>query len=234
MDRILVVDDDAHIREVVRYALESAGFVVTEVGDASAAFEAFERERPDAVVLDIVLPGEDGLTVCRELRRRADVPILFLSSRDEELDRIVGLEIGADDYVTKPFSPRELVARVRGVLRRLRATPDGGNDNAGTGDRSSRTLAYRDLELDPVRHRVRYRGSDVVLTVTEFGILETLLRHPCRVYTRSELIEGAHGPGHHTSDRTVDSHVRRIRSKLVAHGDDPIETVHGVGYRLHE
>ena len=224
---ILVVDDDAHIREVVRFALERAGYRVTEAGDGRAALAEDATAAADLVVLDILMPEMDGIEVCRELRRRGEVPILFLSSRDEELDRILGLELGADDYVTKPFSPRELVARVKSILRRIqRVAPDA----ASAGE----VLRRGEIELDLDRHRCSYAGETIVLTVTEFGLLQSLCGMPGRVYTRDQLVERAYGAGHHITDRTVDSHIRRIRQKFGAHDFDPIETVRGLGYRLRE
>ena len=224
---ILVVDDDAHIREVVRFALERTGYRVTEAGDGRAALAEYARAAADLVVLDILMPEMDGLEVCRELRRSGDVPILFLSSRDEELDKIIGLELGADDYVTKPFSPRELVARVKSILRRLQRPAS----NSATVSEIVRRGA---IELDLDRHRCRYDGETIVLTVTEFGLLQSLCGMAGRVYTRDELVERAYGAGHHITDRTIDSHIRRIRQKFAAHDFDPIETVRGLGYRLRE
>jgi two-component system OmpR family response regulator len=224
--RILVADDDGHIREVVRYALEQAGHAVVEAADGTAALLAMERGPLDLAVLDIVMPGADGLELCRRVQARGGPPILFLSSRDGEIDRVLGLELGADDYLTKPFSPRELVARVRAVLRR--AGPRSEAPAAGP-------LRHRGLELDPERHRCRFEGREVQLTATEFTLLGALLGRPGRVYGRDELVELAYGGEHHITWRTVDSHVRRIRAKLAEAGaEEPIETVHGVGYRLRE
>lgn len=225
MARILVVDDDAHIREVVRFALEKAGHEVREAADGRAALEEFARAPADLLVLDILMPEVDGLDVCRRLRRESEVPILFLSSRDEELDRILGLELGADDYVCKPFSPRELVTRIKGILRRVAPPP-------GDADEPPRTLSRGPLRLDLDRHECHWEDRAVVLTVTEFGLLASLLGMEGKVYTRDELVDRAYGAGHHITGRTVDSHVRRIRKKLRAVGADPIETVRGLGYRV--
>jgi len=230
--KILIADDDGHIREVVRYALEKAGHSVTEAKDGREALTAFAATSFDAVVLDIVMPEQDGLEVCRQLRsgkNASRVPILFLSSRDEELDKIVGLEIGADDYVTKPFSPRELVSRVKALLRRSSPAPETKSE--------TELLKHKQLLIDPERHHASWDGHELVLTVTEFALLRCLLQRPGRVFTRDELVDRAWGFGHALSDRTVDSHVRRIRRKLEVAGAtsaDPIETVHGVGYRLRE
>jgi len=220
---ILIADDDGHIREVVRYALEKAGYGVIEAADGVEALGVIEDRAVDLVVLDIIMPGEDGLQVCRQVAARGDVPVIFLTSRDEEVDRVLGLELGADDYVTKPFSPRELVARVGAVLRRT-SRVRGGDDAV---------LALGKLELDVERHRCRWEGSEVDLTVTEFAVLRTLLAMPGKVYTRVELVDRAYGHDHHVTERTIDSHIRRIRKKLGDAGaDDPIETVHGLGYRM--
>ena len=225
MSTILIVDDDGHIRDVLRFALEKAGYRVLEAADGSGALATFAHSPVDAVVLDIIMPEIDGIEVCRKLRQTSQVPILFLSSRDEELDRILGLEIGADDYVTKPFSPRELVARVKALLRRT-ATPAATTDPA--------PLSRGQLTLDPARYRCTWKDTEVVLTVSEFELLQAIMQTPGRVYTRGELVDRAWGAGHHITERTIDSHVRRIRKKLADVGADPIETVFGVGYRLRE
>ncbi len=225
---ILVVDDDSHIREVVRFALTKAGYEVVEAADGLAALEAFRRIEPVLVVLDILMPEMDGTEVCRELRRDSTVPIVFLSSRDEEVDRIVGLELGGDDYVTKPFSPRELVARVRAVLRRT--SPAAATDS--TEPDGPAMLQHGRLRMDLVRFRAFWGDDEVVLTATEFGILRTLLGYPGKVYSRDELMDGGYREQTVVSERTIDSHVRRVRRKFSTAGGDPVETVHGVGYRL--
>jgi two-component system OmpR family response regulator len=217
---ILVVDDDPNLREVVRYALAREDFAVREAENGVAALEAIRHDPPDLVVLDVLMPELDGLEVCRRMRAESlDVPVIFLSSRGEELDRVLGLDVGADDYLTKPFSTRELVGRVRAVLRRTK-----GADHSG--------VVVGDLRLDETEHRLTVRGEEVVLTVTEFRLLAVLMRHPGRVYTRDELVSRAYPGRHHVSDRTLDSHIRNIRAKLRESGTDPIETVHGLGYRL--
>ncbi len=225
MAKILVVDDDGHIREVVRFALETAGHTVLEAADGAAALRRFREEPCDVVVLDILMPEMDGLEVCRKLRERSPVPIVFLSSRDEEIDRVIGLEIGADDYVTKPFSPRELVARVKALLRRIAAP---------TAETNEAPLRRGDLVLDTQRYKCFWGATEVILTVTELGLLRSLMGAPGRVYTRSELVDRAYGLGHAITDRTIDSHIRRLRRKFNDVGADPIETVYGVGYRLRE
>jgi len=225
MAKVLVVDDDGHIREVVRVALETAGHTVLEAADGAAALRRFREDPCDVVVLDILMPEMDGLEVCRKLRERSPVPIVFLSSRDEEIDRVIGLEIGADDYVTKPFSPRELVARVKALLRRV-AAPAAEADDA--------PLRRGQLVLDTLRYKCFWDTTEVILTVTEFGLLRSLMGGPGRVYSRSELVDRAYGLGHAITDRTIDSHIRRLRRKFGDIGADPIETVYGVGYRLRE
>jgi two-component system, OmpR family, response regulator len=223
MASILVVDDDGHIRQVVRYALERAGHAVREAKDGAEALREVEREPPELMVLDILLPEDDGLTVCKRVRQKTRLPIIFLSSRDDELDRVIGLELGADDYITKPFSPRELVARVAAVLRR-----------AAPSEAEAKLLAYGALVMDGSRHRCTVDGKQVTLTVVEFALLHTLLSAPGRVFERAQIVSQAYGHGHYITERTVDSHIRRVRKKLSEVGADPIETVYGVGYRLRE
>lgn len=225
MASVLVVDDDGHIREVVRFALERDGHAVTEATDGSAALESVAASAPDLVVLDVVMPGVDGLEVCRRLRSSSSVPILVLSSRDEEFDRILGLELGADAYLTKPFSPRELATTVKAMLRRVAldaAPPVDHGDLVRAGG----------IVLDRAAHRCTWADQAVALTVLEFAICAALAARAGEAVGRAALVEAAWGPGHAIADRTVDSHVRRIRSKLRGVGADPIETVHGVGYRL--
>lgn len=237
MHSVLVVDDDGHIREVVRFALQRAGYTVAEASNGEAALQLFAEQSYDAVILDIVMPECDGLEVCRRLRATSEVPILFLSSRDEELDRILGLELGADDYITKPFSPRELVARLKAVLRRLQRPPAAGADGSKEGQEARKApLVHGPLQMDLDRFRCTWRADEVVLTVTEFGLLAAMLRTPGKVFSRSELVDRAYGEGHVITERTVDSHVRRIRSKFAAlePDGDPVETVYGVGYRMRE
>jgi two-component system OmpR family response regulator len=222
--RLLFVDDDPNIREVVRVALERAGHGVDLAADGREGLERFGRGDHDLVILDIVMPEHDGIEVCRRIRQTSVVPILFLSSRDDELDRIIGLEVGGDDYMTKPFSPRELVARVKAMLRRvalLREPPKA----------AAAPLSAGDLRLDPERFELTWAGRALVLTVTEFGVLETLLRAPGKVFTRDELVERAYRFDNHVTERTIDTHVKRIRKKFDS-GGEPIETVYGLGYRL--
>ena len=224
MPDILVVDDDPHIREVVAYALERAGFSVRSVRDGRAALAEVDRRAPDLVVLDVMMPELDGLEVCRRIRSKGRLPIVFLSSRDEELDRVLGLEMGGDDYLTKPFSTRELVARIKAVLRRS-APPD-------EGEVLEPVLEVGFVRLDPPARRVFVDGNEVTLTATEFELLRALLKAPGRVLGRETLTEATYGVGHHLADRTLDSHVSRLRRKLRDAGADPIEAVRGVGYRV--
>lgn len=222
---ILVVDDDPHIREVICFALGKAGHVTRVARDGDEALAELERDPARLIVLDVGLPGVDGLEVCRRVRRTSEVPILFLSSRDEEIDRVLGLEIGGDDYVTKPFSPRELVARVGIILRRAEGRRQAPEE-AGA-------LRRGGLILDPPRHAASFEGAAVPLTAVEFAILRALATRAGHVLERVRLMDAAYGGRVHVSDRTIDSHVRNIRAKLAMAGcADAVETVHGVGFRL--
>ncbi|MET4043000.1 response regulator transcription factor [Bradyrhizobium sp. RT6a] len=224
--RILIVDDEGHIREVIRVALKKAGMDVIEARDGKEALTRFAADKPDLIVLDIGMPEFDGLDVCREVRKSSDVPILFLSARDEEIDRILGLEIGGDDYVTKPFSPRELVARVNVILRRL--GPRNGEAKAGPS-----SLAQGGLLIDAEQHVASFAGTPLKLTAIEFGILRAFLTRPTSVFNREQLMRAAYQLNIQVSDRTIDSHIRNIRAKLAALAcDNVIETIHGVGFKL--
>lgn len=222
--QVLVVDDERRIGEVVEYALSKEGYRVTLAHDGKRGLELFEREVFDLVVLDVMLPDVDGLEVCRRIRARGNTPVLFLSARSDEVDKIVGLELGGDDYLAKPFSPRELVARVRAVLRRSQAT-------TAKAEPSSRVVGAGKLELDAERHEARYAGTRVQLTATEFALLVALFERPGVVLTRSQLMQRAYSSELTVTERTLDTHVRRIRGKFRPFGADPISTVHGVGYR---
>jgi two-component system OmpR family response regulator len=221
---ILVVDDEARIREVLHYALKKEGFTVTSVESGPPAVEAVEKGGVDLVILDVMLPELDGLEVCRRIRRSSRVPILFLSARGEEVDRIVGLELGGDDYLTKPFSPRELVARVRAVFRRV-------EDKEPPAEPRPSVLSHNGIQVDTERHEVRYGGRVLELTPTEFGVLGALLERPGVVLSRAQLMQRAYRYDNLITERTIDTHVRRIRAKFRAAGGDPIATVHGVGYK---
>ena len=219
---ILVVDDEMKISRLVRDYLEDAGFRVTLVADGLAALAAARGERPDLVVLDLG-PSIDGLDVARELRRSSAVPIVMVTARGEESDRIVGLELGADDYVVKPFSPKELVARVRAVLR----------TDPVTGTKAE-LLRVGDLEVDLVRMRVAVGGEAVELTPTEFDLLVTLAREPGRVFTRGQLLDAIHGVAIDSYERAIDAHVKNLRRKIEPDTRKPryVLTVHGIGYRF--
>ena len=226
MPQVLVVDDDPHIRQLLVFALEKAGLTAREAEDGEAAITAVAELQPDLVVLDINMPKLDGLEVCRRLRAKGDLPILFLSSRDDEIDRVLGIELGGDDYVVKPFSPREVVARVQAILRRAR-TPKP------VAEPSNATLSHGRLTLEPDSWIARWNGVEAALTVTEFGILKILMSGPTRVFSRDAIIDRLHGPGFAITDRTIDSHVRNLRGKFAAlGGHDVVETRAGVGYRL--
>jgi DNA-binding response OmpR family regulator len=222
---ILVVDDEPQIAEIARDYLRLAGFEVIVANDGVRALEAARGRRPDLVVLDLGLPGLDGLDVTRALRKESDVPIIMLTARVAEDDRLHGLEIGADDYITKPFSPRELVARVRAVLRRSERREAEGD-----------LLRVADLVIDASRLSVRRGDETIDLTTTEFQILATLARHPGRVFTRAQLLDAARGTDAEAYERAIDSHVKNIRRKLERdpHAPQYLETVYGIGYRLVE
>jgi DNA-binding response OmpR family regulator len=222
--KILVVDDEAKIVRLVRSYLEQSGFTVVEANDGQTALIQARREKPDLVVLDLGLPGIDGLEVARTLRRERDTPIIMLTARIEDTDKIVGLEIGADDYMTKPFNPRELVARVRAVLRRTSGTPAP----------AAEVLRAGALVLDASGHQATLDGRVLDLTPTEFELLAVLLQNPGRAFTRLELLDRVQGDAYEGYERTIDAHVKNLRAKL---GDDPrhphyVQTVFGVGYKL--
>jgi two-component system response regulator ResD len=224
METVLVVDDEPTIRDVVVQYLRREGYATLEAGDGDTARDLLEREWPSLVVLDLMLPGTDGLALCRWIRDRSQLPVIMLTARGDEADRIVGLELGADDYVTKPFSPRELVARVRTVLRR------GG----AASDRRDEHLRFGELEIDAAAREVRRRGSALRLTAREFDLLLFLARHPRRAFSRDQLMSRVWGYEPAFDSGTITVHVRRLREKIE---DDParprrLETVWGVGYRF--
>lgn len=224
--KILIADDDSHIREVVIYALQKAGMTPIEAKNGEEVLAIYAKEEPALIILDIGMPEMDGLEVCRTLRKTSQVPILFLSSRDEEIDRVLGLELGGDDYVTKPFSPRELVARVNAILKRLQ----NGKEPIAP---ASTILTYGAITMEPEKHAVRWNNQPIQFTSTEFSILKGFLQQPERVFNRNAIIDMAYGVNIHISDRTIDSHIRHIRHKFQQAGGEPvIETVHGVGYKL--
>jgi two-component system alkaline phosphatase synthesis response regulator PhoP len=222
-EMILVIDDEPKIVKQARDYLEKSGYRVVTAGDGKTAMAVARHERPDLIVLDLNLPEMDGLDVCRALRRESDVPIIMLTARVDEVDRLIGLELGADDYITKPFSPRELVARVRAVLRRVR----GGVHQPGL-------IRAGDLEIDLHGHRVTRAGEPIRLTRSEFNLLTVLAQHPGQTFTRAQLLDRLHGVAYDGFDRSVDAHVKNLRRKLEA---DPVEpryvlTVYGIGYKF--
>jgi len=222
--RILIIDDDPNIRDVIGFAVEAAGFVAEYAEDGASGLAKATSLPVDLVVLDIGLPEMDGFDVCKALRRSSEVPILFLSARDEEIDRVLGMEIGGDDYVTKPFSPRELVARIKAILKRAAPAP---------APRGGAVLERGALWLDVERHLCRFAGAEIALTGSEFALLRSLLERPDHVIRRRDLVDAVYGANIHVSDRTIDSHIRNIRRKLDAAGcADGIETLHGVGLRM--
>ena len=222
---ILVVDDEPQIVKLARDYLERGGFQVITAADGTTALAQARHQRPDLVVLDLNLPGMDGLDVCRALRRESDVPIIMLTARLEETDRLIGLELGADDYVTKPFSPRELVARVRAVLRRVRS-----------GARPRTILRAGDLEIDLDGHRATRAGEPIPLTRIEFKLLAVLAKSPGLTFTRDQLVERLHGVAYEGFDRSVDSHVKNLRRKLEPDPAEPryVLTVYGIGYQFND
>ena len=223
---ILIADDDPHIRQLLAFALAKAGLDTIEAEDGEAALAAVEHHAPDLVVLDINMPRMDGIEACRRLRARSDLPVLFLSSRDDEIDRVLGIELGADDYVTKPFSPREVVARVMAILRRTAGRSPAVAD-------ATASLQHGRLLLDPDGWQARWADQPVPLTATEFSILRTLAAMPSKVFSREAIIDRLHGPGFAITDRTIDSHIRNLRGKFASVGaEDVIETRAGIGYRL--
>lgn len=221
--RILVVDDEPQILKVLIAYLEKAGYQVFSAADGVSALAAFYKERPDFLILDLNLPGMDGLDVCKAIRRDSDIPILMLTARVEETDRLVGLELGADDYVIKPFSPREVVARVKTILRRA-------SSEAAKPD----LITVSDLVIDLEQHTVRRGSVPVELTPTEFGILVVLASQPKRVFSRLQIMEQAQGDAFEGYERTIDAHIKNIRLKLEPNPKDPayIQTVFGIGYKL--
>jgi len=220
---VLIVDDEPKIQRIARDYFESAGFAVAAVADGQAALAAAKADPPDLIVLDLGLPGMDGLDVCRQLRKTSNVPILMLTARDEESDKLVGLELGADDYITKPFSPKELVARARAVLRR-----------AEMAEAPRQLLRAGQIEMDLARMRTTVNGRHVTLTATEFDLLATLLRQPGRVFTRAQLLDAIHGVAIESYERAIDAHIKNLRRKLEPDPRQPryIQTIYGVGYRF--
>jgi two-component system alkaline phosphatase synthesis response regulator PhoP len=220
--KILVIDDEPKIVEICQDYLKASGFDVVSAGDGLNGLNVARREKPDLVVLDLMMPGMDGLDVCRSLRRDGNTPIIMLTARVEESDKLVGLELGADDYITKPFSPRELVARVRVVLRRT------------SGDPTSDIIRVGEVSVDRTRYEAVLPDKTILLTPTEFEILATLMRQPGRIFSRAQLLTAVHGIAFESYERAIDSHIRNLRRKLeTASGEARyIITVHGVGYKF--
>lgn len=216
--RILVIEDDPDIVEICRDYLKAAGYEVLTATDGVKGLAAARREKPDLITLDLMLPEMDGLDVCRHLRRESDIPIIMLTARVEETDKLIGLEIGADDYITKPFSPRELVARVRVVLRRIIAEPD------------SEVLRVGAVSLDRAHYTAQLPGKTIGLTATEFEILATLMSQPGRIFSRGQLTEAVHGASFESYERAINSHINNLRRKLEP--GEYIVTIHGIGYKF--
>lgn len=227
MARLLVIDDEANLRHTLSYALRQEGYEVLTAGDGDEGLALFRQAAPDLVILDVMLPGQDGFEVCRRLRRESDVPVVMLTARDTELDKIVGLEIGADDYLAKPFSMRELIARVRALLRRTTRRAEAP---------ASGTLERAGIAVDTARRQIRAGTKEVDLKPKEFDLLVHLMSHAGEVFTREQLLTTVWGVDHAADSRTVDTHVKTLRERL---GDDAarprwIETVRGVGYRFRD
>ena len=222
MSKILIIEDESELVKVLRSYLEKAGFQVITALRGDSGLELWRREKPDLVILDLNLPGLDGLDVAREIRKKSNTPIIMLTARVEEADQLVGLEIGADDYITKPFSPRLVVARVRALLRRTQSTSP------------SETIRVQDIKIDLEAHQVTRQGNPIELTPTEFNILVAMARNPGRVFSRLQLLESVQGIAYEGYERTIDTHVKNLRAKLEPDPKNPryIETVFGVGYRF--
>ncbi|WP_170764028.1 response regulator transcription factor [Ruegeria lacuscaerulensis] len=233
MSKIALVDDDRNILTSVSMTLEAEGFEVETYNDGQAALDAFNKKLPDMAVLDIKMPRMDGMDLLQRLRQKTQMPVIFLTSKDDEIDEVLGLRMGADDYVKKPFSQRLLVERIRALLRRQEAT-SGDVTSPNTGD--TKVMERGDLRMDPLRHAVSWRGTDVSLTVTEFLLLQALAQRPGFVKSRDQLMDVAYDDQVYVDDRTIDSHIKRLRKKMRA--ADPefsaIETLYGIGYRYNE
>jgi two-component system alkaline phosphatase synthesis response regulator PhoP len=224
-ETILIIEDEPKVAKLARDYLEQGGFRVLAAADGSIGLAVARREHPALIVLDLMLPGLDGLDVCRALRRESDVPIIMLTARSEEADRLIGLELGADDYITKPFSPRELVARVRALLRRVKGTVyQPGVIRAG------------DLVIDIDAHRLTREGENIHLTRFEFNLLQIMAQHPGQIYSRAQLLEKLHGVAFNGYDRSVDAHIKNLRRKIEFDPTEPryILTIYGVGYKFND
>lgn len=225
MTHVLIVEDEESLADPLAFLLRKEGFEATVVGDGAAALAEFDRAGADIVLLDLMLPGMSGTEVCRQLRARSSVPVIMVTARDSEIDKVVGLELGADDYVTKPYSARELIARIRAVLRR------GGDDEAGSGES---VLESGPVRMDVERHLVMVKGTQITLPLKEFDLLEYLMRNTGRVLTRGQLIDRVWGVDYVGDTKTLDVHVKRLRSKIETDPANPVHliTVRGLGYKL--
>lgn len=224
MTRVLIVEDEESYRDALSYLLRKEGYEVIEASDGNSGLEEFERNGVDIVLLDLMLPGKSGIEVCREIRKNSQVPVIMVTAKDSEIDKVVGLEIGADDYVTKPYSPRELIARIAAVLRRTSTDVQIEED----------VIEFGDVRLDAARHRVSVRGNEVTFPLREFELLELLLRNHGRVLTRDQIIDRVWGSDYFGDTKTLDVHIKRIRSKIEEDPANPklLVTVRGLGYKL--
>jgi two-component system response regulator ChvI len=231
MSKIALVDDDRNILTSVSICLEAEGFEVETYNDGQAALDAFSRKMPDMAVLDMKMPRMDGMELLQRLRQKTQMPIIFLTSKDDEIDEVLGLRMGADDYVKKPFSQRLLVERIRALLRRKQAIETGE-----TGVEEAKTIIRGNLEMDPLRHSVKWKGMEVTLTVTEFLLLQALAQRPGVVKSRDQLMDVAYDDQVYVDDRTIDSHIKRLRKKMRSVDDEfaSIETLYGIGYKYNE
>ena len=227
---IALVDDDRNILTSVSMVLEGEGYSVKTYNDGATALNAFEKSMPDLAVLDVKMPRMDGMELLRQLRTRSDLPVIFLTSKDEEIDEVIGLRMGADDYMRKPFSQRLLVERIRVILRRRE------NDAREPSDADGNTMTRGSLTMDPLRHAVTWKGQPITLTVTEFLILQALAQRPGFVKSRDQLLDVAYDDQVYVDDRTIDSHIKRIRKKFKVKDEEfaSIETLYGIGYRYNE
>ncbi len=232
MSRIALVDDDRNILTSVTITLEAEGFEVETYNDGQAALDAFNKRLPDMAVLDIKMPRMDGMDLLQRLRQKSSMPVIFLTSKDDEIDEVLGLRMGADDYVKKPFSQRLLVERIRALLRRQEAIETGETPEG----EEHKVMARGELSMDPLRHQVTWKGMDVSLTVTEFLLLQALAQRPGFVKSRDQLMDVAYDDQVYVDDRTIDSHIKRLRKKMRMVDDNfnAIETLYGIGYRYNE
>ena len=232
MSRIALVDDDRNILTSVSMTLEAEGFEVETYNDGQSALDAFSRRMPELAVLDIKMPRMDGMDLLQRLRQKSGVPVIFLTSKDDEIDELMGLRMGADDYVRKPFSQRLLVERIRSILRRQEAIAS----DAGDSPEESQVMVRGPLSMDPLRHAVTWKGQDVSLTVTEFLLLQALAQRPGFVKSRDQLMDVAYDEQVYVDDRTIDSHIKRLRKKMRSVDSEfsAIETLYGIGYRYNE